>query len=952
MTPERYQRVIELFQAASDWSPDARPALLAEACDGDDELRHKVEAMLAADAQSDGFLDQPADDLAAAAVSARETKSLIGQKISHYEVISLLGAGGMGEVYRAKDARLNREVAIKFADESFSDRFEREARTISALNHPNICTLHDIGPNYLVMELVEGETLAELLKRGALPMEEALGIAKQIADALEAAHERGIIHRDLKPANIKIKPGGIVKVLDFGLAKTDQQMAPGSSPRTTRPGLILGTAAYMSPEQARGNPVDKRTDIWAFGVVLYEMLTGQRAFPGETTTDVLAAVVAKEPDWEQVPPKAGRLLRRCLEKDPTKRLRDISGVALLLEEPQTGSLRHSRLGWVAAVLAIIAMIAGAGWWRASRRVGRPLQSLARLNVDLGPDAIIGQFSTSVISPDGARLVFPIKGSDGMQMLAIRLLAETKPSLLPGTEDGRDPFFSPDGKWVGFFADGKMKKISVLGGAPILLCDAPVSRGASWGEDGSIVWASQNVIALSRVSAEGGASEPVTKVPGGTVSHRWPQVLPGGEAVLFTLSRSSLAFEDASIAAVSLKTGEIKILLHGGYFGRYLPTGDATGHLVYVHEGVLFGVRFDLGRLEILGTAVPLLEDLASDPNSGAGQFSFSGAPAGPGTFLYQTGKVSASSWPVWWLDNSGKTGPIIAKPGFYFGPRFSPDGQRLALTQIEGGKYEIVVYDFKREQMLQLAFNSNGQEISPPTWSPDGKHIVFRFVSARGVSIGWIRADGTGETQRLLDSSNFVTPSSFLPDGRRLVYTEFDPDSSSDLWTMALDLSDPDHPKPGKSELFLRTPSDERRPAFSPDGHWIAYQSDESRRYEVYVRPFPGPGGKWQISNAGGQLPVWSRNERKLFFQNLDNSIMVTDYEVSNGSFAPGKPRGLSDLHLQHIQGAPNYDLAPDGKRFAILPVRKPPSEANESLHVTFLLNFYDELRRRAPAGQ
>jgi len=909
--------------------------------------------MLAADARSGGFLDQPADDFAAAAIAARETGSLIGQKVSHYEVISLLGAGGMGEVYRANDTRLHREVAIKFTNASFSDRFEREARTIAALNHPHICTLHDVGPNYLVMELVEGETLAKRIKRGALPREEALGIAKQIAEALEAAHERGIIHRDLKPANIKIKPDGTVKVLDFGLAKIDQQIAPGDSPRTTRPGLILGTAAYMSPEQARGNTVDKRADIWAFGAVLYEMLTGQRAFPGETTTDVLAAVVTKEPDWERVPVQALRLLQRCLEKDPTKRLRDISGVALLLEEqPQATAPSRSRLGWVVVVVATIAIIAGAGWWRASRKVDRPLQPLVRLNVDLGPDAVPGQFTTTVISPDGARLVFPIRSPDGMQMLATRLLAESQPAVLPGTASGRDPFFSPDGKWIGFFADGKMKKISALGGAPIVLCEAPVSRGASWGEDGSIVWASQNVIALSRVSAEGGTSEPVTKVPGGTVSHRWPQLLPGGEQVLFTLSRSSLAFEDASIAAVSLKTGEIKILLRGGYFGRYLPTGDATGHLVYVHEGVLFGVPFDPGRLELHGTAVPLLEDLASDPNSGAGQFSFSGAPSGPGTFLYQTGKVSASSWPVWWLDNSGKTGPIIAKPGFYFGPRFSPDGQQLALTQIEGGKYGIVVYDFKREQMLHLTFDSNGQEISPPTWSPDGKHIVFRFVSAGGVSLGWIRADGTGETQRLLDSSHFVTPSSFLPDGRRLVYTEFDPDSSSDLWTMALDLSDPDHPKPGKSELFLRTPSDERRPAFSPDGHWMAYQSDESRRYEVYVRPFPGPGGKWQISNAGGQLPVWSRNGRELFFENLDNRIMVTDFEVRNGSFAPGKPRVSSDQQLQRIQGAPNYDLAPDGKRFAILPELTAPVEEKGNVHVTFLLNFFDELRRRAPTAK
>ena len=585
-------------------------------------------------------------------------------------------------------------------------------------------------------------------------------------------------------------------------------------------------------------------------------------------------------------------------------------------------------------------------WRATRPVEQPLM---RLSVDLGPDAVAGQSTTTAISPDGTRLVFPAKGPDGKQMLATRLLSEITLALLSGTENGRDPFFSPDGKWIGFFADGEMKKISVQGGAPVVLCDAPNARGASWGEDGNIVMAPSGFAVLSRVSAEGGTLQPVTKRQG-AVSQIWPQTLPGSEAVLFTLSFIVVTQEDTSIAAVSLKTGEIKTLVRGGYFGRYLPTGGSTGHLVYVHEGVLFAVPFDPSRLELRGAAVPLLEDLASDPNSGAAQLSFSGAPSGPGMLVYRTGKASAKSYPVSWLDKSGKTQPLIATPGLYLTPRFSPDGQRLALAQTAGSKEGIFVYDLQRDTMSRLTFDT--QQTRNPTWSPDGKHIVFRFVSAGGYGLGWMRSDGAGETQRLLDSKNVVIPYSFFPDGRRLTYYERDTENGWDLWTLPLVVSDPDHPKPGKPEVFLRTSSSERYPAVSPDGRWIAYQSNESGRDEVYVRPFPGPGGKWQISNTGGMFPIWSHNGRELFFQNLDNRILVTEYEVKNESFAASKPRVWSDQQLRDLGGALNYDLTPDGNRFAVLPNLNAPVEEKGDVHVTFLLNFFDELRRRVPVSK
>jgi Tol biopolymer transport system component/predicted Ser/Thr protein kinase len=864
------------------------------------------------------------------------------QNIGHYRITAKLGEGGMGEVWRGTDTKLGREVALKILPASFAQdpermaRFEREAKVLASLNHPHIAQIYGIEERALVMELVEGETL-----KGPLPLDTALEYARQIADALEAAHEKGIVHRDLKPGNIMVTPSGTVKVLDFGLARVAEESPSDSKSPTmtispTRAGVILGTARYMSPEQARGKTVDKRADIWAFGCVLYEMLTGKPAFTGETTTDILAAVVTKEPDLAKVPVKVRQLLRRCLEKDPKKRLRDIGDAWELLNDTDafeaTTFRERSSLAWIAtAVLAVAAIILAGGLWRASRSVDRPLM---RLDVDLGPDAVAGQFTTAAISPDGARLVFVATGSDGKQMLATRLLSEAKPVLLTGTENGSDPFFSPDGKWIGFFADGKMKKISVQGGAPIVLCDAPNDRGADWGEDDNIVVALNPVGALSRIPAEGGTPQPVTK--GRFATPRWPQYLPGGDAVLFTLPPSFIAY-DASVAAVSLKTGEIKILVRGGYFGRYLPTSGSMGHLVYVHAGTLFGVPFDPARLELRGGAVPILDDPAADPSSGAGQFSFSRT----GSFVYRSGKASAQGWPVLWLDKAAKPQPLIARQGFWEEPRFSPDGQRLVLAQTNGDDRGIFVYDLQRDAMSRIT----SEAANVPVWSPDGKHIVFHL----GSGLGWARADGAGETQRLLASKNSVFPRSFFPDGRRLAFHELDPNTGYDLWTLSLDLNDPDHPKAGKPEPFLRTPANERVPTVSPDGRWIAYQSDESGRYEVYVRPFPGPGGKWQISDAGGQLPVWSHKRGELFFETLDNRIMLTDYESKDESFVPGKPRLWSDQQILDEDTLPNYDLAPDGKRFAIFPNLSAAAGETGDVRITFLLNFFDELRRLAP---
>jgi Tol biopolymer transport system component/predicted Ser/Thr protein kinase len=871
-----------------------------------------------------------------------------GTRLGPYEILSALGAGGMGEVYRAQDPRLGRDVALKISSERFGDRFELEARAVAALNHPNICQIYDIGPNYLVMELVEGENL-----KGPLPVETALNYAKQIAEALEAAHEKGITHRDLKPANIMITREGVVKVLDFGLAA---QSRNGEAASSTHPGMIMGTVAYMSPEQARGESADRRADIWAFGAVLYEMLTGRRAFTGETASDLLAAVLNNEPDLEAIPLRVRKLVAQCLTKDRKLRLQAIGDWRLLMEDGTAPGLTSGAIappvraglawrGWVAAAaLAVIAAVLGFALWHGTRPMDHPLM---RFSVDLGPEAAAGPHITAAIAPDGSRLAFVARGAAGNEQLATRLLNQAQATLLPGTENAADPFFSPDGQWIGFFADGKMKKISVQGGAPVTLCDAPNGRGASWGEDGSIIVTPMAHPGnyLFRVPAAGGTPQAITN-PGdkGEVTHRWPQILPGGRAVLFTGHTFSEDFDDASIEVLSLKSGQWKVVQRGGYFGRYVP----SGHLVYVHQGTLFAVGFDLDRLEVRGTPVPVLEDVAASAGSGGGQLDV----ARNGTLVYLSGKSSTASWPVAWMDSIGKTQPLLAAPSLYSSPRFSPDGKRLALSVGPIARGDIQVYDWQRDVMTRLTFT---QANLLPVWAPDGKHIAFVSLSPGANSIRWIRADGAGEAQTLLESKIQWDPYSFSPDGKRLAFVEVGANTGLDLWTLPLDVSDPDHPKPGKPELFLGTPFHEAEPAFSPDGRWIAYTSVESGRFEVYVRPFPSgtpsESVKWQISNGGGVHPIWSRDGRELFYESLDNHIMAAAYSAKADSFAPNKPRRWSNTPISDPTEGWNLDLAPDGKRFAVFLRPEAASEQKGSVHVTVLLNFFDELRRRMPAG-
>jgi serine/threonine-protein kinase len=587
------------------------------------------------------------------------------------------------------------------------------------------------------------------------------------------------------------------------------------------------------------------------------------------------------------------------------------------------------------VLALAVTILSMFFWRATRPVEHPL---ARLSVDLGPDAVTGISSSFAISPDGQRLVYPVHAPDGTQQLATRSLDQAQATLLPGTVGGEDPFFKPDGQWLGFFADSRLKTISIHGGAPAALCDAASPRGGSWGEDGNIVAALNSLSPLVRVPDGGGSPRPLTKLASGEITHRWPQVLPGARVVVFTASASSIALDDADIEATELKTGVTKILHHRGYYGRYLP----SGHLVYVYQGVLFAVAFDVDRLETRGAPVPLLEDVSGFSGTGGGQLDFSRT----GTLVYLPGKGAAAAWPIMWLDSFGKTQPLLATPGAYFFPRASPDGQRIAFGATAKGQ-DVFVYDWQRDATTRLTFDGRS---SLPIWTPDGKHIAYRSNSG-GFSLWWRRGDGGGEPQRLLQSQYNVVPGSFSPDGRRLAYQEVNPETGFDLWTLPLDISDPDHPKPVKPELFLRTPADERAAGFSPDGHWVVYRSNESGTEEVYVRPVSGAGGKWQISIGGGGPAFWSKNGHELFYEGSDQRIRVVDYRVDGGSFLPGKPRVWCDRQI-FDPGVSHLDLAPDGKRFVIL---VPPDSAGKekgSVHVTFLLNFFDELRRRIPSDK
>ncbi|CAN5688496.1 hypothetical protein BH24ACI5_BH24ACI5_11520 [soil metagenome] len=864
-----------------------------------------------------------------------------GTRLGPYEITGAVGAGGMGEVYRARDTQLQREVAIKVLPPLFAldaerlARFTREAQTLAALNHPNIAQIYGLeadpssdGGRALVMELVPGDDLSVLIARGPVSLADALPIAKQIADALEAAHELGIVHRDLKPANVKVRPDGTVKVLDFGLAKamapagnpgTDAMQSPTITGRATQLGTIIGTAAYMAPEQAKGKAVDKRADIWAFGVVFYEMLTGRGAFRGDDISDVLASVLTREPDWALLPattPSAvRRLLARCLERDPRRRLRDIGDVQLELEEaaqPQldarsegTRSERmRSWLPWAATAVAGAVAV-----WALSARppVDRGTAG-GHFTIRLPDDAalVISDLPTwsegpLAVSPDGRQVVYVAPGGRGTQLFA-RAMNDLTPRALAGTEGARLPFFSPDGQWIGFFADGMLKKAPLAGGTPATLATAPDGTGASWGSNGEILFAPTYSSGLFAVAEAGGIPRRVTTLDSaaGDDVHGWPQVVPGHHAVLLTVIAWSR--ETSAIVLVNLDTGERRPVLQEASFARYVPDtpAAATGHLVFVRDGALMAAPFDPAGTGQAGTPVSVLERVR------AAQFDISAS----GVLAYAPGSGTAPDYSLVWVDRAGVSRPINTLPRGYEDLHLSPDGRRVALTIEEPGfesPAHVWLADTDRGTLTRLTFDGFSRD---PVWAPDGQSIVFG--SKRGEDTFGLylqRLDGRSPAELIWASPTPIwpDPQSWTPDSRIVVFTTKGTDTGDDIWTLSLD--------DRKAQPWLQDPGGQWGGRLSPDGAWMAYNSNESGRDEVYVQPFPGPGPKRLVSDKGGVNPIWSRNGSELFYRRAGEFFVVG--VETEGGFTVGKPASMFSGRYR-LTGR-DFDVSPDGTRFVMM---------------------------------
>ena len=894
----------------------------------------------------------------------------VGSRLGHYDVTALIGEGGMGQVYQATDIKLNRQVALKILPEAFATapdrlaRFQREAQVLASLNHPNIAAIHGLeesdGTRALVLELVEGPTLADRIAHGAIPLDEALPIAKQIAEALEAAHEQGVIHRDLKPANIKVKDDGTVKVLDFGLAKAFQpdasdvsaSMSPTISltAAATQMGMVIGTAAYMAPEQAKGKVVDKRADVWAFGAVLYEMLAGQKPFTGKDVSDTLAAVLRIDADLDALPdatpPRVRQLLQACLQKEPKDRVRDIGDVSLAMDgtfdtptpEVSASALPQLRV-WQRPVLLVPAGLAllavgGLAVWGLTRPATEP-QLVVRFPIPLTGERDVGSLQVLTISPTGDRVAFA--GSDG---LWLRPLDQTDATLVSGSENAANPFFSPDGQWLGFWTpDGQLKRVSISGGAPAALGAVEPPRGASWGVDDTILFGQSD--GIWQVLGTGGTPELVIPIEDGEAVYG-PQLLPGDDQVLFTLRPAGTASWDQSqIVVEPLTNGERTVLIEGGRAARYL----STGHLLYVREGTPLAQVFDLDQLAIRGGPVPLVEDVrTAGAVTGAAQFSLSSG----GSLVYVTGSGSGDEGLVW-VDHEGHEEVLDVPAEDYGELRVSPDGTRVAAAIQRGETSSIWTADVTRGTLSRVT--SEAANEATPIWTPDGEQVVFTSDRDGGQGLYRKSADGTGEVEHLaaIDGARELQGGNWAPERSHLVFSLVQDATRLDIGVLSME---------GERswEPLLETETLEFAPVISPDGQWIAYVSNETGRFEVYVQRFPDLGERQQISTDGGVDPLWSPDGQELYYLGLRTGAAPVDMHVVSiepgASLSVGTPEVLFARRSFGRPPGPRryHDIAPDGRRFLLRsPLRAFEEGAVVLPQINVVLNWHEELLERVP---
>ena len=962
MTPEYWERVALLHRAALQHEEDRRAAFLHDACAGDEDLRGEVESLLAHEGKAESFMEVPALEVMAKQLAEKQALGMVqrsGTKLGPYEILAPLGAGGMGEVYRARDSKLNRDVALKILPAMFTDdaermaRFRREAQVLASLNHTNIGSIYGLEDwnnlRVLVLELVEGPTLADRITGGAIPLEEVLAIAGQIAEAMAYAHEKGVTHRDLKPANIKMTPEGNVKVLDFGLAKVlegsknldaDPSRSPTFSNPSTLAGMILGTAAYMSPEQAKGKPVDKRADIWSFGVVLHELLAGRPLFQRETVSDTLAAVLKEEPDWNRIPVKAQPLLRHCLEKDPKRRLRDIGDMHLLLETASVPARGHRP--WLArGTMAVFVVALGALSLIHFRE--RPLVS-APITFQIFPSRNLFQ-STFAISPDGHHLAWAASDSGGilrlwirdLDSLDIRVLSNSYPAVVK-PHGGAPPFFwSPDSRFIGFQSGSKLATIEISGGPAQTLCDVQGTVvGGSWDRDGVIVFADSER-GLMQVSAEGGAASPLTTLDPARkeVVHVLPSFLPDGRHFLYERASSIPENSGVYVGSINTQPGEqnSRRLLATTSGPVYVPSSDSdSGQVLFLRQGTLMAQPFDAHRLQPSGEAVPVAEQVGSYLDYGL--FSASDN----GVLVYRSG--AGQDYQLTWFDHQGRVLGTVAEPGRYNSFALSPDGQRVAVSRTNPENtpnWDVWLLDPERNTRTRLTYDQ--VRATFPVWSADGTSVVFDSIRGGDVDLYFKRASGAGDEQLLLKSDagyKFATSSS--RDGRFLLYTVENPVTKADLWTLPLQGD-------RKPTPFLRTEFNESSGQFSPDGHWVAYTSDESGSDEIYVREFSSGSsqrsgddmGKWLISKGGGTFPRWRGDGKELFYVASGGKLTSVDISAKP-VFAAGAPKPLFQLPPGFIGG----EVTTDGKRFLVgVPVGQ-----SASVPFTVVLNWQTSLKK------